>query len=193
MLRKDLGRKVGPAELDLLLPMMCAWWAGRSVNEIACDHGLSIQRVRFLLNWVGCAGTCHTVFRADSEREARIDRVVKAWEMLTHPLAGGLTARQRCALGWRAQSLTLADIAHRMGCSPQAVHQLLESASRRLTWLEMEEYGPGGRTDVDPISADDLVPLDISDLFKEPADPDVAKPVAPRDAIPPSMAQEDHQ
>jgi len=89
-----------------------------------------------------------------------------------------LTARQRCALSWRAQELTLADIATRMGVSPQAVHQLIESAGRRLTWLEMEEYGRDGRADVDPISADDFPPLSIRDFLGEPADSKIAKPVA---------------
>ena len=118
--------------------------------------------------------------------------MVRAWETLTHPLAHGLTARQRCALSWRAQELTLADIATRMGVSPQAVHQLIESAGRRLTWLEMEEYGRDGRADVDPISADDFPPLSIRDFLGEPADSKIAKPVADGGATPPSVAQEDH-
>ena len=199
MTRKELAQKVGPEELDNLFLMMARWWAGWPLTRIAEEHGLTVRRVRSLLVWADCHGEFRNpaeTYRPDSQREVRGTKVTEAWTTLTHPLAHLLTARQRCALAWRSQSLTLADIARRMGVSPQAVHQLIESAGWRLVWLEMEEQTSeqrrSGDAEEDRLSMEEFGPIDFSDFFKQPADPEVAKPVADGGATPPPVAQEDH-
>jgi len=128
-----------PASLDRLFEMMRNWWEELTLTDIATKHSVSKQRVGKLLATVSCTREWSRKARrdlADSRRRERAELADEARQMLLHPFAWKLTPRQRGALAWRAQGLTLLSIGHRMGCSTQGVFSLLWDGRERLARLE---------------------------------------------------------
>ena len=122
---------------------MAQWWKGETLHQIAEKHGISRQRVHVLLKSVGCVRKVRDLedaARMDSGRQARTDYVDRAWELFSHPLAHRLTSRQRGASAWRAQGLVLIDIARRMGCRAQVVHDLIVLGRWRLERMASGEW-----------------------------------------------------
>jgi DNA-binding CsgD family transcriptional regulator len=125
--------------LDRLFAMMRAWWEGRTLREIAREHGISRQRVGKILASVACTRDVLRKARRDlptswrRSHQMQIDEAVRA---LLHPMSGKLTARQRAALAWKAQGLVLVDVAHRMATTVHGVHAMTYGAKQRLAKLD---------------------------------------------------------
>ncbi|GAF67364.1 unnamed protein product [marine sediment metagenome] len=143
--------------------MMARWWDGWTLRQVAEEHGISRQRVHVLLMSVACTRKVRDLADTDgtdSGHRARADHVDRAWELLSHRIAHRLTPRQRGVLAWRTQGLVPIDIARRMGCRVQTVHDLLVAARRQLTRMETSGLRRRNRQDVPT-----LEPIDIEALI----------------------------
>jgi hypothetical protein len=125
--------------LNRLFVMMRAWWEGRTLRDIAKEHGISRQRVGKILASVSCTRKVLRKARRDlptSTRRGRPYLMAAARQALLHPLAGKLTVRQRGALAWQAQGLVLVDVAHRMATTVHGVYGMTYGAKMRIERLE---------------------------------------------------------
>lgn len=196
--------------LNRLLRIMACRWAGASLATIAAQEGISRQRVHQILASVDLNDSIRSQpssSPADTGRGASNKQVAQALAVLTHPLAHQLTARQRCALAWRAQGLGSVAIGRRMEVTPQAVIALESSAVaglertvfRRQQKEWAEKQGPvAGDWDektalhpVDPVAAtgnaatmDEYDLGDLSDLLNTLLKPAAALPSSPAPAVP---------
>lgn len=177
------------AHLDRLLALMAWWWQAGTLAPLAREYGISRQRVAVILASVGCSRARwrradHD--RPDSTRRAMPSAVAQARAALLHPLAFRLTVRQRSALAWQAQGLVLADIARRMGTTPQNVRNLQVAGRWRLDRLSRakaakDARAPGRQRGSIPASPDGGMSVNWQNLFRSPA----SSP-----ATPPETAQE---
>jgi len=107
--------------------------------------------------------------------------VAEARAALLHPLAFRLTVRQRSALAWQAQGLVLADVARRMGTTPQNVRNLQVAGRWRLDRLSRAKAAEGARATGRqkgsiPVSPDGGLAVDWQNLFRPPALSSVTPP-----------------
>jgi DNA-binding CsgD family transcriptional regulator len=161
--RRNANLFTAPKTIARLLDLMARWWNGESLAQMASVHGISRQRVRAILQRVGCKQALRSakhLQRPDSSHRPPPARVEMANRILAHPRVHRLTVRQLAAVAWTAQGLMSRDIAKRMQITPQSVLQLLVVALRRLEQrLQRQEHPADPET-----SAPELPPIDWSAL-----------------------------